>query len=319
MGAFMVSEPNTDSVDISQSNVWIDLSHDGIIRVEGKDALSFLQGQLTCDVREVTSDQSRLGAWCTAKGRVKVIFRVIFRKDGFELALPAELVKNTLSELRQYIFQSKVTLAEVSDKVVRIGCAGHTIKTALQNLFSNLPEGRDQVIQQDGLVLLRRKGILPTFEMWGEVENVKKAWEALKPHATPVDLYHWSILEVLSGVPIITQATTEDFSPHMLNLPELDAVSFRKGCYVGQEIVARTQYLGKSKRRLYLASVKGTPRPGDLLWVPGAEESAAGRVVNVAPFEEGECWVLVVHSSETPQVGVRLGNQEGPELVFQQT
>jgi len=315
----MTPEPNTDPVDISQHNVLAELSHEGIIRVEGKDALSFLQGQLTCDVREITSNQSRLGAWCTAKGRVKVIFRVIFRKDGFELALPAELVKNTLNELQQYIFRSKVTLAEVSNKVARIGCAGHTIRTVLPNFFSNLPESHDQVTQQGELVLLRRQGILPTFEIWGELENVKKAWEALKPNATSVGFSHWSILEVLSGAPIITQATMEAFSPHMLNLPELGAVSFRKGCYVGQEIVARTQYLGKSKRRLYLASVKGTPQPGDPLWVPGGEESAAGQVVNVAPFDEGKCWVLVVHSAEAPLVGVRLGSREGPELVFQQT
>ncbi|CAK0774260.1 tRNA-modifying protein YgfZ [Gammaproteobacteria bacterium] len=308
--------PTQECVTVVSNDVMADLSQEGLIGVEGADATTFLQGQFTCDLHEIGLNMSRLGAWCNPKGRVRVTFRVFQRNEGFYLALPAECVESTLLQLRKYILRSKVVLRNASREWIRLGCSGPTIDEGLRQVFSTLPSVPDQVVQEGTTTIIRLRGPSPRFEVLGENETLLQVWNTLKAANTvAIGVSAWSTLEVLSGVPAITQATTEIFVPHMLNLPEIGAVSFRKGCYTGQEIVARTQYLGKSKRRLYLAwiPVLELPRPGDPLWAPtGEEEQHPGQIVNVAPAPEGGSLVLAVIAVADAQEGkIHLRDRDG--------
>jgi len=308
--------PAQECAAVVNTNVMTDLSHEGLIGVEGADTIAFLQGQFTCDIHEVGTNMSRLGAWCNPKGRVRVNFRVFQRAEGFYLALPAECVENTCQQLRKYILRSKVTLRNASGEWIRIGCSGPAIEEELRQVFLTLPSEPDQVIQEGTTTVIRLRGSFPRFEILGDSDTLTKVWNILKKANTvSIGASAWSTLEVLSGVPVITQVTTEAFVPHMLNLPEIGAVSFRKGCYTGQEIVARTQYLGKSKRRLYLAWIppQESPRPGDPLWTPAeGEEQNPGQIVNVAPAPEGGFLVLAVIAVADAQQGeIHLRDQNG--------
>ncbi|CAK0770760.1 tRNA-modifying protein YgfZ [Gammaproteobacteria bacterium] len=289
--------PAQECAVAAAGNVMVDLSHQGLIGIEGADAATFLQGQVTCDIREIGPNVSRLGAWCNPKGRVRVTFRVFQREEGFYLAVPVDCVEDTLKQLRKYVLRSKVALRDASCERIRLGCSGATIEERLRQFFPIIPGESDQVVQEGSSTIIRLRGPLSRFEIFGEIGTMVKLWDTLRVHTAAIGAGAWSTLEVLSGVAVVTHATSEAFVPHMLNLPEIGAVNFRKGCYTGQEVVARTQYLGKSKRRLYLARIAGekSPRLGDPLWVPPeGEEQTPGQVVNIAPAPEGGFLVLAV-------------------------
>jgi len=302
-----------------QRDVMNDLAHTGLIAVTGRDATTFLQGQATCDIREINATTSRLGAICNHQGRVITTFRVFQRAGEFYLTLATDCVAPTIQYLSKYLLRSQVKLRDATSDWMRIGCAGMNIINILQQYFSVLPNGSDQVIQQENITLLRVADDPPRLEIIGESAPIKQLWESLADRVITVETNEWIGLEILNGFPIITPATSATFVPHMLNLPELGAVSFSKGCYTGQEIVARTQYLGKTKRRLYRVRILGnTPlAPGEILWAPiEITEGNCGQIINCAPNPQGEGLIaLAVISDAALETGeVRLNGANGQSL-----
>ena len=314
--------PAQECTAVEHGNVLADLSQEGLICVTGVDAAKFLQGQLTCHLNEVTPETSRLGAWCTSKGRVRITFRLFRWQDGFYLALPAVCVDDTMRQLQKYILRAKVALHNASAERIRLGCCGPAVIEPLRTLFPRLPEQPDQVVQEGTTTIMRLRGgadAAPCFELLSDIHMAMNVWNRVRTCATAVGAAAWSAISVRAGVPVITPELAEAFVPHMLNLPELGAVHFQKGCYSGQEIVARTQYLGKSKRRLYLAWVAGEepPQVGTVLWAPVEDEQNPGQVVNVAPAPEGGFLLLAVLPVADVRGGtVRLRDSTGPALVF---
>ncbi len=311
--------PAEERNTVGRDNVIASLSHEGLIGVTGPDAAKFLQGQLTCNLNEVAPNASRLGAWCSAKGRVRITFRLFQWDGGFYLALPLECLDYAITQLQKYILRSKVSLRDASDERLRLGCAGPSIEEGLREIFKALPQAPDQVVQEGATTIIRLSdSASPCFEVVGTIDTLSAVWNTLRARATAVGREAWTALHILAGVPVITPPLTEAFVPHMLNLPEIGAVSFQKGCYTGQEIVARTQYLGKSKRHLHLAWIPAgePPKAGDALWI-AAETEHPGQIVNSAPAPEGGFLVLaVVASADVKKGGVRLRDQAGAELAF---
>jgi hypothetical protein len=277
-------------------DVRCDLSHYGLIRVCGDDAETFLQGQLTADLREIAAGGSRLAAWCNPKGRMLASMRLLRWADGFLLRLPRERLDAVLSRLRLYLLRARVTLADVSDELPRIGLSVPAAAALLQQLGMRLPEAVGQVLGTGPLAVVRVPGLHPRCEILGPGAAMADTWRGLAA-ARAVGADGWGLLETLSGVPEIHRETVEAFVPQMTNLELLGGVSFTKGCYTGQEVVARTQHLGKLKRRMYLARLSEGPRPApNAALLAGGEAGAAevGRVVTAYPDGSGGWQLLAV-------------------------
>ncbi len=300
-----------------------DLSHLGLIAAAGSDNESFLQGQLTCDVRQATPERSLVGAYCSPKGRALASFRLFRRGEDLYLELPRELLESTLERLRKYLLRTKATLADASDTRVGIGVAGPNAVARLTEILGGVPAAVNEVVQtaaseSAGITLIRLPGPTPRFELHGAMREIQPVWEALGPAFAPVGVEPWRLLDILAGIPTIYPETVEAFVPQMLNLQLLEGISFQKGCYTGQEVVARTHYLGKLKRRMYLARVDGPspPRPGVPLFSPQADASqSAGRLVDATRHPDGGYAVLAAALIECAEHGVlQLGDANGPAL-----
>lgn len=294
-----------------------DLSHLALISVRGADAESFLQGQLTNDIREISDTHSQLSSHCSPKGRMLASFRILRLRDAIYLQLPGERLPDTLKRLRLYVLRAKVTLEDASDTLVRVGLAGEGAGERLLALGLGIPERDEDLVTINGVSVLRLPSVVPRFELLGPVDRLIDHWDALAPGSVIGTADLWALADIRAGIPTVFQETVDAFVPQMVNLQLIDGVSFTKGCYAGQEVVARMQYLGKLKRRMYWAEVESDspPRPGDALHAPAStSEQTSGRVVDARASGPGRFELLVVVEAQAAEEGeVRLGEQ-GPIL-----
>lgn len=276
-------------------NVFADLSHYGLISVHGNDAASFLQAQLSNDLNQVTEHTSQLGGYCNPKGRLIATMRIFRRGDSYYLCLPHPLVETVINRLRMFVLRAQVTLEDATETFVHIGVSGSEIESELSTVIRDLPDRIDAVTQTDETVKICVPGIHPSFEIYTTTDNAKVLWDALNVRGAAIGADAWRLLDIEAGIPIIRPETSEAFVPQMVNLQLVNGVSFKKGCYPGQEIVARMQYLGKLKRRMYKLYTDSSqrPLPGDDILVTG-EDQPAGQVVDAAPHPDGGFALLAV-------------------------
>lgn len=299
------------------THIVCDLSHYALLSACGADAQSFLQNQFCNDVRNVSPQQSQLNAYCTPKGRILAFFRLFQRDDCYYLRLPQEILEPTLKRLRMYVMMSKVTLEDASDNLLRIGFAGPQAAQLLSQHVDAVPTTSDAVTQTNGLSIIC---IQPNirFEIVGEFAAISTLWKNLSDNATPVGDGSWELQDIHAAIPEIYSETQEAFVPQMVNLQGINALSFKKGCYPGQEIVARMHYLGKLKRRMYLAHIAddATVTPGDNLYAEGsASGQGVGKVVRAQTNPNGGTDLLaVIEISSAEQLNLRLNNVDGPLL-----
>jgi tRNA-modifying protein YgfZ len=293
-----------------------DLSHFGLIQFSGKDAHAFLQGQLTCDVKTIKPNMARYGGYCTPKGRLLASF-LLWQKDDYLMQLPTNLCTAILKRLSLFVLRAKVQLTDHSDSLIRIGVSGKNARMLAEEISGTKfdPERRLAVAHSELTSILCHAPNRYEF-----VTNIKYAptlWAHLRKHAIPAGAACWDWLEIQSGIPVIMPATQEQFIPQMVNLDTIEGVSFQKGCYPGQEIVARTQYLGKIKRRMYLANISTTApvTVGDELFSTVMTEQSCGKIVNAAPSSSGGYDVLAVIQMNSVEAGkVHWKALEGPVL-----
>ena len=298
---------------MADSAFFCTLSHEGVLAVIGNDASKFLQGQLTCNLNEFRETPSSLGARCTQKGRMQSSFRIVLEPEGCLLAMARELVEPQLTDLKKYAVFSKSKLTDDSANWVRFGL--HQADAALQSLGITLPAETDSVARANGLIAIRvSEG---RAELWARAEQGESLKQHLSAHLTEADLNQWLLGQVRAGIGQVMAQTRELFIPQMINLQAVGGVSFKKGCYTGQEIVARMQYLGKLKRHLYRLSLQGTelPEPGTPLFAP-THSSAVGEVVIAARSEQG-IELLAVLQAEAAQAGdIHVTSLQGPSLTL---
>ena len=295
-------------------------SERGLLAVTWADALTFLQGQLTCDMRELSAERSLLGAFCSPKGRVIATCRIFQNQDELYLALTPALLETVRGRLSKYVLRAKVTWRDTSHDVLGIGMAGDAAATLLAEILGTaLPAAPDAVIQSaTALTVLRVAGAVPRFEVYGNAAALQTLQEALAKYAQAAPAARWRWLDILAGLPSIYPATLEAFVPQMLNLDALGAISWQKGCYTGQEIVARTQYLGALKRRMYLARVASADAPpaGAALYAElDAAKQEVGRVVSAAAYPDGGYALLAVLRIEYAGSALYLSEDAALELL----
>jgi hypothetical protein len=311
--AIHFGSPEKELQAAQSGTILSDLSHRGVIGINGEDSQTFLQGQTTNDVRLAT-ERAQYNSLCTPKGRMLASFLLWRDADGYFLQLPAALQAGIQKRLTMYVLRSKVKVRDATEESVRLGVAGAGAEALLQAAIGALPSEVMGVARHDKGTIIRLGAT--RFEIVTAPEQGPALWEELSRLATPAGSTCWEWLEIHAGIPVILPQTQEQFTPQMANFEAIGGVSFNKGCYTGQEIVARTQYLGKVKRRLYLAHVDSdsAPQPGDELF--GAEPTA-GMVVNVQPAPGGGYDLLAVIPTASVEAGaVHFKSAEGPALHF---
>lgn len=312
-------DPAAERLAAAEGAVLCDLSHLGLIAFAGSDAQVFLQGQLTCDVREATPAASRPGALCTPKGRALATFTLWQDADAYCMQLPAGQLEPVRKRLSMYLLRSKVTVSDRSSDCVRIGVAGMQAGPRLAAAFGlaagTLPVA-GAIVQQHGLQWLGLSG--GRFELVGPMDAAVAAWTLLSASIAPAGEAAWRWASIQAGEATLHEATREQFVPQMLDLDLAGGIGFSKGCYTGQEIVARTQYLGRLKQRLYRAHLTDDgdePPPGTLLYSADLDGQSTGMVVEAAPAPGGGSDLLaVVRNDSAAAHPMHLSSLDGPTL-----
>lgn len=267
------------------SNFLTQLSY-GIIHIEGDQAEKFLQGQLTCDVKEVTATKASLAAVCNPQGRMIASLYLCKFLNKFFFILPIEMVEIVINHLTKYAVFSKVILRNVSQEYITLGLAGNLNAESSEEIPSELYQAsyngtqlmiRISSSQQRFLIFksMLAEADYPSLDIISQREN------------------DWLGQDILEGVAMVYPQTSQLFTPHMLNYSQLGAISYKKGCYVGQEIIARTHYIGKSKRHLYRGILENSilPDKGAVIYQNNAE---VGVIVNASEIEQNKYLVLAV-------------------------
>lgn len=273
------------------------LTHLSILTVAGSDAATFLQGQTTCDIMALEQNKSSLGAYCNAKGRTITNFIIIKQTDYFQLVFSHELIETVRKKLQMYILRSDVQLTNQTENLCLIGI--HQANLSSQDAVYEYPQ-------------------LNTGQLFiGSFEQSHAFCQALiEQGITLVADKTWLNLDIEAGIPWVMDATSEDFVPQMLNLDTLGAISFEKGCYTGQEIVARTHYLGKNKRAMYYAccAVEVDIEPGCVISELGKENTHLGSVI-LAATKKTETQLLIVLKDQAKTVqSLQLNNQNHDQI-----
>ncbi len=277
----------------AHGTVWSALTHMGIIRAAGPDAAAFLHSQFSNDVLNLGAT-SQLNAYCTAQGRMIALFRVVRRDDAYLLLLPGAIQAAVQKRLALYVLRAKVQLAAVPEWAI-LGLSGPEAPQALA--AAGLPAPAVPAAATGGdVTVMAIPGRAPRYLLMGP-ESAVSALPSRMPGVARVGACAWAWLEIQAGLPTIGAQTGEAFVPQMTNLDLLSGIHFRKGCYPGQEIVARTHYLGRLKQRMYLASLPPgapIPPPGATLQAPNLPGQPAGTVVDAQIGPDGGVDLLAV-------------------------
>ncbi len=283
------------------------LPHLGVIRAAGEDAANFLHNQLTNDVLLMKEDQCRLAAFCNAKGRMQASF-VVYKRSADELLLVCrkDLIASTVKRLSMFVLRAKAKLSDASDEFQLLGLAGDAVRTS--------DGGPHQAW------LRHATGSADVLTLYPALGQPRALW--LAPHgvAAPVgpvlSAESWQMGEVLSGIAWVEQATFEAFVPQMLNFESVDGVNFKKGCYPGQEVVARSQFRGTLKRRAFIASCAAPFASGQEVFSSVDATQPCGMVAQAASDGEHHVAVVELQLSATDNSSLHLGAPTGPALTL---
>jgi folate-binding protein YgfZ len=297
----------------AKQTVLCDLSQFTTLRVSGEDAQSFLQNLLSNDIREVSATRAQYSSFNTAKGRMLATFLIWRDKDDYLLQLPNTLAEQLRKKLSMYVLRAKVKIT--SDDVISLGVSG-PLPPSLKDCTELTQLG---VIYLEKLATRIIKLSETHFMLCTTPTQAQTLWQALSDGAKPVGSACWDWLNIRAGLPVILPKTQEQFVPQMVNFDLIGGINFKKGCYPGQEIVARMHYLGKLKRRMYLAHMESeiAPQAGDELYSEDMAGQASGIIANAAAAPNGGYDVLaVVQIASRDAYGVHLGSLQGPLLNF---
>jgi folate-binding protein YgfZ len=298
------------------------LPHWGVLRAAGEDSASFLHSQLTNDVVKLGRDQARWAAFCSAQGRMSASF--VVSKRGPEevwLACAADVLAATQKRLSMFVLRSKVMLRDAGGELAVVGLAGAAAEVwlaaqgdAAAPVVADAPAWTQAELLGGALVRLPSADQRPRWLWIGTTDAAQTLTQALPP--LPLPLWQW--LEVRSGVVQVVAATSGQFVPQMLNYELVGGVDFKKGCYPGQEIVARSHYLGKLKRRAFLVDTAASLEPGQEVYWSGDSQQPAGVVALAAPHPRGGFSAIVELKLGAVDSGtLHLGRADGPAMTLQ--
>jgi folate-binding protein YgfZ len=310
-------DPAAERQAAVETDVVMDLSSLALLEATGSDAESFLHGQFSNDIKSLATDRSTLAAYCNPKGRMFAVLHVFRTGGGILLQLSRTQADTVLKRLRMFVLRADVRLERVDERWVRLGVSGPRAEALVGAVTSAVPAEAHGVHEEDGMIILRLPGPWPRFELLVEPGRAPAVWSSLAATATPVGADRWAWLDIRAGLPNVVPAISEEFVPQMTNLDLLGGVSFSKGCYPGQEIVARMHYLGRLKQRMVAAHLAGqtVPQAGDKVYAASHGEQSAGTIVDARQGPNGGFDLLmVVQLGSLGQDAFHLGDLDGPVL-----
>lgn len=266
----------------------------------GADSEKYLQGQVTADVAALTEHQHLLAAHCDAKGKMWSNLRLFRRDGGFALIERRSIRDAQLTELKKYAVFSKVTIAP-DDEHVLLGVAGFQARAALANVFTTLPDVEKQVVQEEATSILWFAHPAERFLLVTDVATAELISEKLRGEAQLNNSQQWLALNIEAGLPVIDAANSAQFIPQATNLQALGGISFKKGCYTGQEMVARAKFRGANKRALWYLAGKASrlPEAGeDLELKMGENWRRTGTILAAVQLDDGRLLVQAVMNND---------------------
>ena len=290
-------DPAAERAAAVNGTIVADLSQLGVIAFRGDDTATFLQGQLTNDVRLLHTDGAQWNGHCNPKGRLLGNFLTWRQGEDYCLQLSGDILPGVLKRLSMFILRAKVQGRDASNENVRLVVAGKQALAAVTAAMGAVPDAAMRSAASEAGRVIRVGD--DKFVLSIAPERAAAVWQALRPSVTPVGAPVWDWRGVKPRNSRDRSAPQELFVPQMVNLEVIGGVSFQKGCYPGQEIVARSQYLGKLKRRMFLAHVDAEAAPGDHLYSPDMDGQTTGTVVNAAPAPAGGFDLLAVAQVES--------------------
>ncbi len=279
-----------------------------LLEFTGDDAKSFLQGQLSNDINDITNETSQLSGYCNPKGRLLALFHIFSIDDKIYLQFPKSLLAKIQKRLQMYVMMSKVKIKDCSDELASIGLSGKEIDVLLSKHFTQLPKKAWDVLSENNLTIINlsfgQSNSQSRVQITGSIDSIKELTDKLIASGQSLSNNVlsknelWTQLDIQAGIPSITEKTYEAFVPQMINLDTIGGVNFKKGCYTGQEIVARMHYLGKPKRLMYKIEFENDAieiGEGSLLYSPDSKSSqGAGNIVSIVEVSENKFSALAV-------------------------
>lgn len=296
--------------------VVIPLFHLGLLQFSGDDAKSYLHNQLTSDVNHLALSQTQHSSWCTAKGRMLANFILSHQSTGYTMLLARELIAPLQKRFQMYVLRSKVRIENLSEQCVALALCGQSAHASLSAANLPIPDAKLSIATSANGLSVINLGDARYIVLCPQ-ESLTQTWSTLAKTATPAGIEAWKWLEVKAGIPLIDASTTEAFVPQMINFDQLGGVSFNKGCYPGQEVVARAKYLGKIKRHLYRFESSALIKVGTAL-LKEANAQACGTVAACAQTPTGGFTGLAVVLEEGETAPEKLETAEATPITISQ-
>lgn len=290
-------ETNFPSVEELPDNYLIALTECGAISLTGEEQSSYLQGQVTCDVNSLEQSPLLHGAHCNAKGKVFSCFRLFNRNGSHLLFQPNTTIDSSINELKKFGVFAKVDITK-SENLSFYALVGEQAGELLKSKFGQTPDGLSPVVQHESTTLVYVAGSTDRYLI---IDELTKMDEIVGSFKLPIFSHRvWNLLEILEGIPCLTLETDAEFVPQMLNMQAIKGISFTKGCYLGQETVARMQYLGKNKKALFALSGSLNNEINQLIIEKqlGDNWRKAGDIIAVYQSDNGTCTIQAVLTND---------------------
>lgn len=292
---------------------WIaPLSHYGFLRIAGPDALRFLQGQATSDFIKARPDAGFAGCFCTAKGRAYSSFQALVPgPDQAILRMRRSIIDLTGERLAKYLVFSKAEQADISAELVAVGLSGPAAADNVRRLFGDIPAAVNHIISHSAGTVRRADEAGKLFECWLNFDQLAAHWPTLSAGMTLQGSRSWALQAIRQGIAELDAAGADEFVPQMLDYHTIGAISFTKGCYTGQEVVARMQYKGTLKRQLYPIRVAGAGLAPATALYSGASGQSIGAIVNAVSTGANEIEALAVIAIKEVEAGAEIHTDNG--------
>lgn len=312
------SEPDGEQRLRRANDFVCDLSHVGFLRASGPDAVAFMHAQLTNDLLHLSRTESQLSGYCNPKGRLIDLFRLHHDNEDLVLQGFHQTVAASAERLKKFIMRAKLEIV-VDPKLQSFGVVGETAAAMLESLVGDLPAQREGCRRRDDITVVCHSLSPRRHQVIGPESALAPIWQQLCASAPNIGSWAWASLEIEEGLAMIFPATMEQFIPQTLNLDVVNGLNFDKGCYPGQEIVARMRYLGILKSRMARGWVESEspPRPGDKVFGSEGEQSI-GMVVNATPAARGHDLLTTARLENLEQKNLRLENSSGPAITLRE-
>lgn len=319
-------QPEIERYLIKHGPVVTDLSHQALLKISGSDAFDFLQGQLTSDLSKVNAHQAQLSSYCDPKGNVLAIFLVFKHEDHFFLSFDGSLKEPIQKRLSMFVLRSDVQIADASGELIHLGYGGEfgdlDIQRRLSTKVKNIYEtGLIEAEGMEGVCVIKVPGPYHKYDLFGPSDKMQRVWEKLRDNCDATNSFDWNLLNIAAGIPEMTAANSGTLLAQFFNLDKLDAINFQKGCFPGQEIIARIHYRGKVAKRMLRIRLQETQElaPGDTLKLKDSQgKNHSFTVVNANPDVLSGTLCLAIGSLKPLEsVEGNLATENGQEVLFE--